>query len=120
MLTCYKMTNMSHFGTQLADAIEASGVSRQDFAFDLRVDPAFLSKVINGKMKPSKSFLDKLIEYGFEESTLYSWLARDDYPAEVINIASADTLTIDFIKEELLPRLSKEDKAELLKGLKKQ
>jgi len=115
---CIRMTSMSYFGEQLGKAIEAKGLKRQDVAFDLRIDPAELSKVINGKKPPPKKFLDVFSNYdplGLDYATLKAWDMQDKAPDVV---EDAKYLPIDK-KIELIQSLNEEELKIVLEAAKK-
>ena len=81
---------MTNFGDRLKQAIEARNLKQQDVAFDLRVDPALLSKVINGLRKPPEKLVEALAAYGplgLSKEDLVSWQMLDQYTPEQIEAA---------------------------------
>lgn len=49
------------YGANLLAAIEKSGVEQQTICFDLRIDPALMSKIIKGKLDPPRDWFSERI-----------------------------------------------------------
>lgn len=70
--------------------MERASLQQQDLAFDLRVDPALVSKVIRGKQDPPTSLLEKLASYeplDVPYQRLRAWRTIDKIGAEDIAAA---------------------------------
>lgn len=80
---------MSFFGEKLKSLMDSKGIRQQDLAFDTRLDPGNLSKVLNGA-SPSKTMIQKLAEYGplgVTEDRLETWKAIDKEGQRLIEAA---------------------------------
>lgn len=82
--------NMSIFSENLRSIIKEKGLSSQNLALDLHIDPAVMSKVLNGKMNPPVKFIETLSQckiLGLDFETLKAWQAMDDYGPVVLKKA---------------------------------
>lgn len=69
------------YGAKLQAAIEKSGIPQKDICFDLRIDPALMSKVIRGTLDPPKEWFSESISkhpaLSLRVETLKEWEAID-------------------------------------------
>ncbi len=75
---------MSIYSEKLKRAFDSLGLKQQDVAFDLRIDPGLLSKVLNGTRTPPKGFSEKIASYPLLKDRinidlLKHWEAVDEY-----------------------------------------
>lgn len=49
------------YGANLLSAIEKSGIDQQTICFDLRIDPALMSKVVKGKLDPPRDWFSERV-----------------------------------------------------------
>lgn len=75
---------MSIYSEKLKRIFDDLELKQQDVAFDLRIDPGLLSKVLNGTRTPPKGFSDKIAAYPslkdkINIDLLKHWEAVDEY-----------------------------------------
>jgi len=81
MLKLLQDDNMWEFNKKFAEAFKRAGLVQLEVAFDLRIDPALLSKVINGKMRAPTWFPDRFKDYeplGVPPGDLMEWWNVDE------------------------------------------
>lgn len=86
------MSSMGHFSDKLRDAFKTCDVSSFHTAMDLGIDPAVMSKVLSGKRKPPKGFVEKLAtveKLTLTVDQLMAWKLRDEYTPYQIQLAAA-------------------------------
>lgn len=82
-----------NFGSKLRDFLDKEGIDQQEFAFDIRMDPGNLSKIINTPRTPTDKMLEKLEkpDSGLTLAVLRRWRAEAQYP-ELFEATNAENL----------------------------
>lgn len=97
--------NMSYFGDRFKELLEEKQILQQDLAFDLRMDPGLISKLISGKRAPKDRLLKKIVAYeplGLSMTTLRAWRLLDDYTLEeLLLVIKEQVAKCPEIKDEI-------------------
>lgn len=82
---------MSHFAENLRNYLDSKELSSHRLAMDLGIPPAVMSKVLTGKRKPPKKFIEALAEAAEVQLSLdelKAWKLLDEYSESQILLAA--------------------------------